>query len=155
VKIVAATPKCKSGDSFKCHSFQLQQVKYEPNTCKLAANGQGEIEFTIAGRRPPGSTEEDCKLILIAGKGGSPLKEIQFSLDNAHPDFQNNPGYLEFSDTLDPSTSNGPESRKFLVQYIGTTKTRVTIHCKLRHGDSIDECENCADHQASIILELG
>lgn len=152
---MAATPKCKSGDSFKCHSFQLQQVKYEPSTCKLPSNGQGEIEFTVIGRRPAGSTEEDCKFILIAGKSGSPLKEFQFSLDSVNPDFQNNRGYLEFSEPIDPSKSNMPISRKFLVKYIGTTKTRITIHCRLRHGDSVDECENCTDHQASIILELG
>lgn len=152
---MAGTPKCKSSDQFKCHSFQLQQVRYLANACDLPANTQGEILFEIACRRPAGSTEEDCKLILIAGSGNSPLKELQFSLDKANPDFQSNEGYLEVDDAIDPSKPNSPVSRKFLVKYIGTKKTQVTVHCKLRHGDSIDECEMCIDHQVAIILDIG
>jgi len=152
---VGAAPKCVQSDSYYCLSFQLQQVKYGINSCNLSANNQSEIKFTIACRRPAGSTEEDCKLILIAGKDNSPLKELQFSIDQPNPDFQNHEGYIEVPDAIDPSIPNSPVTRKFLVKYVGTKKTLITVHCKFRHGDSVNECEMCTSHQAAIILDLG
>ncbi len=72
---MAANPKCKGNDPTICHGFEQLQVRYnDTTTCKLAAQNQGEIEVQITGRRPLGSTEENCDWMLIAGKGDKPLQ---------------------------------------------------------------------------------
>ena len=153
---MGAIPKCTGSDPNTCHSFQQLQAQYnDTTTCKLATQGQGEIEVQITGRRPLGSTEENCEWMLIAGKGNKPMQDIRFSLDTVNPDFNKDKGFIEVpNDTIDPSNQGVPVSRKFLVQYVGTTQTRITVHCKFWHGDSIDKCEMCT-HYISIILSVG
>ncbi len=150
---VGAVPRCTSSDVRKCHSFQLQQVMYQGSIpCTLPVNGQGEIEFRVIGRRPIGSSEEDCKYMLIAGKGDKLRTDIEFALSAASPVFQ--PGFIELSDSIDPSMQNSPITQKFLIKYVGTAQTTITIHCKFWHGNSLDVCDMCA-HFVTIVLSLG
>lgn len=149
---MAAKKDCIGHDNNKCPSFQIESVEYNPDigNCDLSNNGMhAEIKFLINGRLPKDSTEEECKLMLFAGKKDRFVQEVEFSKKTNVPDF--NPGFIEVDASISPGIKQTP--KRFLVRYVGVDDTPIMVHCKFWHGNSVDICEGCC-HTVTFTLLL-